>query len=47
VTPEELTLGQLRRALAGGLSKETVREALERLDAGDELLAQNERTTAA
>jgi hypothetical protein len=44
---EELTLGELRRALANGLPEETIHEALARLDEADEDAAQPAQTIAA
>jgi hypothetical protein len=40
----ELTLGELRRALANGLPEETIHEALARLDEADEDAAQHAQT---
>jgi hypothetical protein len=41
---EELTLGELRRALTGGQSEETIHEALARLDQADSDAAQHAQT---
>jgi hypothetical protein len=47
MSPEELTIGKLRRGLSNGLPEETVHEALGRLDEADEDAAQHAQTIAA
>jgi hypothetical protein len=47
VNPEELTVGVLRRALAGGLPEETIHEALARLGEAAEDAAQHAQKIAA
>jgi hypothetical protein len=45
VEVEELTIGEIRRALALGATEETLREALARLTEGDEVGRRHEQAT--